>query len=58
MQMASSGGLLNSLVGKTLGDDEIDNFIDIYARNISKMVQRHKALRQTATGRGSHIIDQ
>ena len=38
MQMASSGGLLNSLVGKTHDDDDIDIFIDTYAKGLAKTI--------------------
>ena len=46
MQVASSASLTNSLVGKTLGDDEIENYIETYAKNLARLVQRHKVLRQ------------
>ena len=36
--MASSSGLLNSFIGKTLGDDDIENFIDTYARGLAKVI--------------------
>ena len=54
--MANSGGLLNSLVGKTLGDDDIDNFIDSYSKGLSRVVARHKALRQGGA-RGSNTFE-
>ena len=50
--------MTNSLVGKTLGDDEIENYIETYARNLARLVQRHKVLRQVGgaglAGRPQH----
>jgi len=50
MQM-SSCGFVNSLVGKAFGDDEVENYIETYASSLTKLVQKHKALRQVAYAR-------
>ena len=57
MQM-STCGINNSLVGKALGDDEVETYIDTYASSLTKLVQRHKSLRQAANQRMSGQYEQ
>ena len=45
----SAGGIVNSLVGKSLGDDGMERYIETYHENLQKLVQRHKQMRGRTT---------
>jgi len=51
--MAGSASLTNSLVGKTLGDEEVEHYIETYAKNLARQVHRHKQLRAAAGANGA-----
>ena len=51
-----AGGIVNSLVGKTLGDDGMENYIETYQSNLRRIIQKHKGMRGGGLGSATRFL--